>query len=151
MTAQQLSMFDLLEPSDPLAGALRRGTYEGYRLRAFAALTYPAFQQYADRWLCRELSGTGGYAGWMGGGCHHDFSPSGIRIRDYRHGTEQRYTWPAAVRRLRQLIEEPDWLSREDERLVDHLMLEAGRLPYPRACCRYPEDAWGEPPEKALI
>lgn len=42
MTGQQLSMFELLEPDDPLAGALRRGTYEGYRLRVFAMLTYEA-------------------------------------------------------------------------------------------------------------
>ena len=54
MTAQQLSMFELLEPSDPLAEALRRGTYEGYRLRAEApseeerAFTEEAVRNYEE-------------------------------------------------------------------------------------------------------
>lgn len=138
----QISIFDLVE-TDWLAEALRGGGYDGFRLRLFAALTYPAFQQYAENFLAREY-GADTYHGRSGkDGRFYEFRRDGVHVRILREHTETRYTWKQAVEKARELIEEDGWLSRDEERTVDELMRTLGRLPYPRACMAYPENAWG--------
>lgn len=76
-TAQgQMDMFAALRGWDPLDDLVRRVQYEGARLRIFAALTYPHFQQYAHMWMRQEYTG-GSYSSFCSGGYMLEYSLSG--------------------------------------------------------------------------
>ena len=136
----QMDMFALLCEDEPLDDLVRRIQHKGARLRIFAALTFPHFQQYADMWMREEYTG-GVYSAFCSGGYRLKYEAGGaVWSAD---GEEHRFTWKQMANRARELIEEPDWLSREEEWIVNNLR---GELPYPYPCVSYPEDAWQSAP-----
>lgn len=138
--AGQMDMFSMLRRFDPLDDLVRRIQHEGARLRIFAALTFPHFQQYADRWMRHEYTG-GVYSSFASAGYSLEYSAKGATCTV--DGEEYTFTWAQMVARARELILEPDWLSREEERIVNDLR---GELPYPYPCSSYPAEAWHSAP-----
>lgn len=141
MNGVQLSIFD--PPEDFLREALRSGYHEGGRVRIFAALTAREKPVPEDRWLAREYAGTCGFSGHS---TRHGFVNYYMRCLEYRDrsGKTHTYSWRQACAKIREMIEEGEFLTREEERQIDHIMIEFGELPFPEACYRYP-------PEKTLV
>ena len=143
----QISFFDdPPEPADPLREIMRLEMSEGAHLRILAALAFPGFGSYAREYLIAEY----GDCGHSLDGGFVDFRRSGIRHMIYRRGAppvERIYPWGDALRRVRELINDGEYLTREEERQMEAIIQARGRLPYPRPFTRYPEGAFDGTPE----
>ena len=153
--AGQISMFAEEERKDRdrymLEKALKYTIWQSaFRIRAFAALTYPQFQQYAHLYIRHELENSG----WSLAGSYSGFADAnaaGLSVWDYEAQpfSRRKYTWPACVKTIREMIDAGDWLLKDEEFEIGRIVEIYHCLPYPRSQRPYPKEAWeGLPSEK---
>lgn len=144
----QISMFEEEKNEERdrymLRMALKYGGVEGYRIRVYAALTFPQFQQYAHLFLQHEReNGGGSLPGQYRGYSTADASGLTVTCWETKPHTSRKYTWKACVKVIREMIVEGEWLLKDEEFEIGHIVEVYHGLPYPRSRGKYPETAWG--------
>ena len=148
MTFEQISIFDELikepdadERQELLESAMLQTHMAGSRVRIFAMIASGEWPQYAINWLKDEY-GTGGFSMCYSPGCFCDYSGKGLKIWSRYDHKEFKYTWNEALKAINNLIDRGDYLLHSEERIIERIIQERGKLPYPRARLAYPQEAW---------
>lgn len=146
--AGQISLFaeedDAERDRYMLRMALKYGGFEGARVRIFAALTFPQFQQYAHLFLQHEMENGGGTIPGQHRG-YRKGEASGLTVTCYETQpfSSRKYTWKACAKEIREMIDEGEWLLKDEEFEIGRIVDVYHGLPYPRSRLKYPETAWG--------
>ena len=125
------------------AVALEGSHNQDGRIRIYAMMVSGEWKQFREKWIKDEY-GMGGFSMRFAPGWYADFGPTGMHCKALRKGKEWGYTWRTMLSEIERLIRQDVYLTHEEEKKVERIIMERGHLPYPRARMAYPECAWEE-------
>ena len=136
MLTEQISMFDLLndKPESRFSFVCKRGSgfYDG-KTRIYCASLNMGMKEFAG--YLKEEYGIGGHSTDFpdGGRGFADYNGSGIMIREWKTGMEEKHGWPEVAKEIKRLILNGEYLTeKEKARVTDVCEMNGGKAPVPR-------------------